>query len=212
MPLKLSQITGTEVSFDLKSIHEGHHRVTYRGLTALRSPFDYVIYQMIICEVQPDLIIEIGTNFGGSAYYMADLLECLGKGVVHSIDIEDKASGLLSMHPRIQLFTHGWEQYDIELAKEFEKIIVIEDSSHSFENTLNVMNRFSPLVSCESYLIVEDGIITKLKMAGTYNGGPLAAISTFLKQHDEFVIDRRWCDMFGRNATFNVNGYLKRTK
>ena len=42
---------------------------------------------MIICEVKPDLVIEIGTNIGGGALYIADLLDSLGKGIVHTIDI-----------------------------------------------------------------------------------------------------------------------------
>jgi hypothetical protein len=31
-----------------------------------------------------------------------------------------------------------------------------------------------------------------------------------LPLHPEFFVDRKWCDMFGKNATFNVNGYLKK--
>lgn len=25
-----------------------------------------------------------------------------------------------------------------------------------------------------------------------------------------FVIERRWCDLFGKNVTFNPDGYLKK--
>jgi len=47
-------------------------------------------------------------------------------------------------------------------------------------------------------------------MVKEYNGGPLAAIKTFLKDNNEFIIDRKWCDFYGVNTTFNVNGYLKK--
>jgi cephalosporin hydroxylase len=59
---------------------------------------------------------------------------------------------------------------------------------------------------------VEDGIINELGMEKLYNGGPLKAIREFLKTDDRFEVDIKWRDMFGKNATFNVNGYLKRIK
>ena len=45
------------VSFDSRSIYTGHHKVTYKGIKTIKCPFDYVIFQMIIFEVRPDLII-----------------------------------------------------------------------------------------------------------------------------------------------------------
>jgi cephalosporin hydroxylase len=49
------------------------NKLLIKELKLTRRPFDYVIYQMIINEVKPDLIIEIGSNIGG-ALYIADLL------------------------------------------------------------------------------------------------------------------------------------------
>ena len=63
------------VNFNTKSICDGHHNVTYRGVKYIRCPFDYLIYQMVINEVKPDLIIEVGTNNGGGALYMADIMD-----------------------------------------------------------------------------------------------------------------------------------------
>ncbi|MCR4306656.1 MAG: hypothetical protein NUV42_01675, partial [Candidatus Yonathbacteria bacterium] len=69
------------VSFDSKTISDGHFHVTYRGISAIRCPFDYVMYQMIISELKPDLVIEIGTNHGGGALYIADLMDKIGEGM-----------------------------------------------------------------------------------------------------------------------------------
>ena len=201
-----------KVSFDVQSIYHGHHHVTYRGIPALRCPFDYVIYQMIISSLKPDLVIEIGTNIGGGALYLADLMNNIGNGMVHTIDIENKADEILSKHPRIKIFTQGWDNYNVKEAQGFAKILVIEDASHMYESTLGVLKKFSSLVSVGSYFIVEDGIISNLGMEKKYNGGPLRAIREFLKSNDKFVVDRYWCDFFGKNATFSVNGYLKRIR
>jgi cephalosporin hydroxylase len=200
------------VSFDFKTIDAGHHRVKYRGVDALRSPFDYVIYQMVISEVKPDLIIEIGTNFGGGALYMADLLRCLGRGEVHSIDISDKCPPVVKQHPHIRLFHDGWEGYDLATASKFGTVLVVEDGSHMYEGTLGAIVKFAPVVSVGSYLIVEDGIVDHLGRSSDFNGGPCRAIREFLPSHPDFTVDRRWCDFFGRNATNNVNGYLKKTQ
>jgi cephalosporin hydroxylase len=202
---------GERVSFSSESICERQFRVTYRGIEALRCPFDYVIYQMILSRLQPDLVIEIGTGDGGGAFYLADLMSIMDHGILHTIDIEHIAVEPLLRHPRIKLFKEGWEKYSLDEAKGFSRIIVIDDGSHIYEDTLGAMHKFAPLVSVGSYLIVEDGIVNRLGIEKIYNGGPLKAIREFLKSNKNFEVDRYWCDFFGRNATFNVNGYLKRT-
>jgi len=211
MILNLNKKNKDEViNVSIESIDNGHHKVTYRGVKAIRCPFDYLMYQMIISEVKPDLVIEIGTRIGGGAYYIADLLENLGNGIVHTVDIVDEVDSIVKRHPRIKFFTEGWVNYDIELTKKFNNILIIEDASHMYQDTLGVLNKFHSIVSKGSYLIVEDGIINELGLEKKYDGGPLRAIREFLPNHPEFIVDRKWCDMFGKNATFNVNGYLKK--
>jgi len=198
------------VHFDLKTIYNGHFNVMYRGIPMLRVPFDYVMYQMIICAVEPDLVIEIGTNFGGTTLYLADLMDTLGHGAIHSIDINSNAPELVRNHPRIKLFGNGWEGYDIREAAGFKKILIIDDASHMYEDVLGALEKFSPLVSPDSYYIVEDGIVNEVGLEEQYHGGPLRAIREFLPTHPEFKTDRSYCDFFGVNATWNVNGYLKK--
>ncbi|GEC73661.1 Cephalosporin hydroxylase [Flavobacterium flevense] len=199
-----------QVQFSIDSIYRGHHEVTYKGIKAIRCPFDYVIYQMIINEVKPDLVIEIGTNIGGGALYIADLLDMNGKGVIHTIDIVDMVDAKVREHNRIEFFTKGWLDYDLELTKGFNNILVIEDASHFYQDSIGILNKFHNVVSKDSYFIVEDGIINELGLEKDYKGGPLKALREFLPNHPEFFVDRKWCDMFGINATFNVNGYLKK--
>jgi cephalosporin hydroxylase len=200
----------TRVSFTLKEIDKGHHHTTYKGVKCIKSPFDYVIYQMIIGEVKPDLVIEIGSYQGGSALYLADLLELYGNGELHTIDIEDKIDNRVRGHKRIKIFSDGWENYDLSLVKHFKSVLVIEDSSHIYEDTLKVMRKFSPIVSPHSYLIVEDGIIDELGVSKEYGGGPVKAIKEFLATEKNFEIACQWTDFFGKNATFNTIGYLQK--
>lgn len=194
------------------TVYEGHQKITYRGISTIKCPFDYVIYQMILFELKPDLVIEIGTNKGGSTLYIADLMNILGKGEVHTIDISNKVDELAKKHPRIKTYSCGYQNYPLEDVKKFDKILVIEDATHIYEDSINCLNKFSVIVSVDSYYIVEDGIINELGMKKQFNGGPKRAIKEFLIDNHNFKIDNKWCNFFGVNATFNINGYLKRIK
>lgn len=109
-----------EFELNLQKIVDGHHKVTYRGIKMIKNPFDYLIYQMIINEVKPDLIIEIGTNHGGSSLYMSDMLDLTGKGEIHTIDVTKyHMDSLILDNKRIKRFTGGFQSYDLKNAEGF---------------------------------------------------------------------------------------------
>lgn len=208
---KVKQMDNT-VKFNIQSICDGHHKVTYRGVKAIRCPFDYVLYQMVILNVKPDLIIEIGTNAGGGSLYLSDLQQMYGGGTIHTIDIVDMVkSELVLNNENIVRFLGGYESYDLQNCSGYKKILVIDDGSHTYKDVKNSLNKFKDIVSIDSYFIIEDGILNELGYSD-YGGGPLKAIEEFLVSNSDFVVDRDSCDLFGKNATFNVNGYLKKIK
>jgi cephalosporin hydroxylase len=50
-----------------------------------------------------------------------------------------------------------------------------------------------------------------MRVAHLYDGGPLKAIEAFLNQGaGRYEVDRSLCDYFGKNVTWNVDGYLRR--
>lgn len=204
---------------DINRIQDGIGKMQYRGVNVLKFPFDYVLYQMIIFEVKPDLIIEIGTYGGGNALYMADLLDTFKiDGEVHTIDIHPQltpdmscGSDLVVTHPRIKYFNAGYQGYDLKNTEGKERILIIDDGSHKYEDVLNALRKFNHLIKKGSYFIVEDGNCYQLYPGSTeWNGGPMRAIDEFLKENNDFEIDRKWCDFYGEDSTFNTNGYLRR--
>ena len=197
--------------YRLRPVVLGHHCYTYRGVIARKSPFDLELYQLLVHEVRPDLIIEVGTNYGGGALYLADLLDNLGNGVVHTIDIQDHGvPDVVAGHPRIARFLSGWSEYPLEAAKGFDRVIVIDDGSHEFADVLGAMRRLSVLVTPGSYYVVEDGMLKAMGWARKYHGGPLRAIKAFVSENPSFEVDRRYCDFFGFNATFSPDGFLRK--
>ena len=201
------------INLDIHSIYGSHFNIKYRNIPAVKCPFDYVILQMILNEVKPDLVIEIGTLYGGTALYIADILNTLQNGIVHTLDIEHRViDSTVVNHERIRYFSSGgYATYDLSLTEGFEKILVIDDGSHNYEDVKASLEKFKNIVSVGSYFIVEDGaIIDTLGIRNTFNGGPIPAIEEFLKTNSDFIIDYRWTNFFGPTSTFNGIGYLKK--
>jgi cephalosporin hydroxylase len=89
---------------------------------------------------------------------------------------------------------------------------VIDDGSHQYHDVKMAFEKFKDVVSLNSYYIIEDGGLTELGYGETHNGGPLRAIEEIMKNTNQYEIDRKWCDFFGKNATFNTNGFLKKIR
>ena len=49
---------------------------TYKAIPTLKNPFDLALYSMLLWNLKPRSIIEIGSHRGGSALWLADQLRC----------------------------------------------------------------------------------------------------------------------------------------
>ncbi len=192
----------------------GIHRKTYWfGVPVWKIPFDLWIYQEIIYELKPELIIETGTAYGGSALYMANILYLIGQGKVITIDIDDTRKR--PKHPRITYLKGSSVSKEIldivknEYKKTKGNVIVILDSDHKKEYVLKELELYNSFVSKGSYLIVEDTNINGNPVYEEYGHGPMEAVKEFLKKNKNFQIDKTREKFF---VSFNPNGYLKRIK
>jgi cephalosporin hydroxylase len=197
----------------LDTIQRGTLAYTYKGIPTLKNPFDWALYPMLLWELRPRSIIEIGSNRGGSALWLADTMRTFGLPAhIHSVDLDPVTD---IEDPGITFHRGDADQLERDLSPGFMQalarpLLVIEDASHFRETTLAVLNFFHQWLLPGEYLIVEDGIINELGAADAYRGGPRAAIERFLAAHDEYEIDARYCDWFGTNVTYAVNGFLRR--
>lgn len=114
----------------------------YFGVSTRKNPLDFWVYQEMIFDLKPDVIVEIGTFCGGSALAFAHLCDCLGLGRVISIEKTrmNMVVDAVKKHPRIILI-EGDACQEIAQVKELindgDTVLVVEDSSHHFDNTLN---------------------------------------------------------------------------
>jgi desulfoferrodoxin-like iron-binding protein len=207
MEYNLNMPVKTAIAFMQKRIA---NKTYYFGVRTLKNPLDFWVYREIIAEVQPDVIIEVGTAYGGGAFALAHILDLLGKGRIISLDHQhDTVPQLVKEHPRITLFTgEACQSFSrvSETIRPGETVLVIEDSSHSYENTLAVLRTYGPLVTPGSYLIVEDSNCHHGVDVGPFPG-PYEAIDHFLRETDAFEVDRSRESFF---ITWNPRGYLRR--
>jgi cephalosporin hydroxylase len=89
-------------------------------------------------------------------------------------------------------------------------VLVIEDSAHSYRNTLEVLEKFGPHVSEGSYFIVEDTLAAVDGRRPHLEGGPIRALDEWLPCHPEFGNDLWWQDFFGPDLTNCHRGFLRR--
>lgn len=188
------------------------YKQTYwMGVLCEKCPLDLWIYQEIIFEVRPDLIIETGTRFGGSALFMAQILDVLGKGEIITIDIDDTITR--PEHPRIR-YVHGSSSdanlVESLLADRLEEVrLIILDSDHSKAHVVQELQLLASQVSVGSYLIVEDTNINGHPTFPEFGAGPYEAVEEFLETHPEFAVDETREKFL---ITFNPRGYLRRRR
>lgn len=194
---------------------------TWLGRPIWQNLFDIQTIQETIVELQPALIIECGTNLGGSSMYYAHLFDLLaaekrlkpGRGRIVTIDIE-KMHDL--SHPRITYLIGSSTAPEIfaqvkamaDAAAAAGPIMVILDSDHSMHHVRAELELYAPLVTPGSFCLVQDGVIDVLPNFAGGRPGPLPAIHDYLKTHPEFEIDRERCDRY--LITHHPDGWLRR--
>lgn len=168
----------------------------WRGLPLFKSVFDFALYPMLLWEVRPATVIELGSGTGASAVWLGDLLRMFGiDGHVYSVDLDtpdvqaENVSFIGGDCRRIErIFTpealsqlpHPW--------------VVIEDVH---VNTLGVLLHFAASVCPGDLLIVEDSCAkwADLERFERETGGM-------------FKVDTRYTDFFGRNMTSSADAIL----
>src|SRR5258708_1377481 len=165
------------------------HKYTYNfrwlGRPVIQLPQDLVALQELIWEVKPDLILETGIAHGGSLIMSASLLtlidyyeaieqgnvidprDCRRRVLGVDIDIRAHNREAIAAHPmshRIDMIQVSSIASDVvaevhAYAKNFKRIFVRLDSTHTHGHVLAELQAYAPLVSKESYWVVFETVI-----------------------------------------------------
>ena len=182
------------------------------GIPTQKCPLDLWIYQEIIYDVKPDVIVEAGTANGGGALFLAGICDFVGNGRVISIDIAN--ADKKPKHKRIDYLLGSSTSEEIVRKvkgsiKEHDKVMVILDSDHSKSHVLDELRIYNKLVTKGSYLVVEDTNINNHPVSSNFGPGPMEAVEVFLQENHDFVIDKRKEKFY---LTFNPKGYLRKMR
>jgi cephalosporin hydroxylase len=180
------------------------------GAIVAKMPTDLWVYQEILFETRPQLIIECGTVHGGSALYFASLFDLLGEGSVVTVDVETQPDR--PVHPRVTYLTGSSTAPEMAeqlraLAAAHERVMVILGSDHSQAHVAGELELYAPLVTNGCYLVVEDSVVNGNPILPSYGAGPMEALHAFLPEHPEFRVDAAR-EKFG--STFFPSGFLER--
>ena len=196
---------------DVLYLSDAWNEARWLGSQALKNPLDLWVYQEIMVETRPELVIETGTYRGGSAHYLASICDLLGEGDVISIDVEPVRDDYPE-HARIK-YLGGRSSTDpgvldeVRARAEGRRVLVILDSDHTQHHVENELQAYAPLVPVGGYVIVEDSNIGQIRP--DLMPGPFQAVETFLAKTDEFAVDRSREKFL---ITFNPSGYLRRVR
>lgn len=185
---------------------------TWGGYPCMKVPGDLLMYQEIICQTRPEVIIETGTAYGGSALFLATVCDMISCGQVITVDLPRQNHLKLPEHPRITYLLGN--SVEPRIFREINKLVgnkstmVILDSDHSYEHVRDELHTYFPFVSQGKYLIVEDTNIGGNPVAPHLGLGPMAAVREFVKNHPYFKVDKSRERFY---MTYNPDGYLLRT-
>ena len=180
------------------------------GHRAEKCPLDLWVYQEIVCETRPDVIIETGTAAGGSALFLATICDLVRNGLVITVDVANL--GGRPEHSRIRYVTgSSTDEATVEcvraLIPEGARVMVILDSEHAMEHVLAELEIYCALVTPAGYLVVEDTNVNGHPIRPDFGPGPSEAVARFLAANEQFEVDAEREKFF---MTFNPGGYLRK--
>lgn len=182
----------------------------YRGVPIKKCPLDLWIYQEIVHDLRPELIVETGTADGGSAFFFGDLCDTVGSGRVVSVDID--ASDDRPRHDRVTYATGSSTDPAVvdqvrSMVPDLGPVLVVLDSDHARPHVQAELEAYAPFVTVGSYLVVEDTDINGHPVLPSFGEGPMEAVESFVSGRSDFVIDASREKFM---VTFNPSGYLLR--
>jgi len=149
----------------------GEYQTEVNGLRTWKMADDLDRYRRIIADTKPEVIVETGTKFGGSAVWFANF----GIDVI-SIDI----TGEHSAEAR-----HGWPHLHWLIGDSLDpavlsavadlidgrRAMVVLDSEHAAPHVVREIQEYGRFVTPGCYLVVEDGIFDLVDPSLAHLGG-----------------------------------------
>jgi cephalosporin hydroxylase len=217
-------VTMDEVAFAYDVWFEENQIFQYTswlGVYVQQDPSDAFAIQDMLWRVKPDLIVEVGTNTGGGAIFYATIMKAYNpNGKIVTLDVVPKPRNwnIKNAHRCVGCVVateHPWwgdgmityiqgrvtEKETRDKVDKFvadaKTVLVIEDASHRYPDTLQNVESIYQWVTVGSYLLVQDTKMDRFvgqlgKKYGKLKFGPMRSVDEFVAKHSNFVVDRRF--------------------
>jgi cephalosporin hydroxylase len=184
-------IRGTELGFRQMLYSQGAGTTFHwRGVPCFKSSYDIAIYSMLIDELRPGTIIELGSGAGGSALLFADL--CTSAGLTTQVISVDKEIGEVS-DPRIDFVRADcaeWLEVAAKSKPEFRRPCLVIEDFHG--DLAGFFGHLDSIIEAGDYLVIEDSFPKQKRISEVMADRP-------------YLIDSKYTDFFGANCTSAVN-------
>ena len=205
-----------------------HLHDSYAGISMSKFPEDLRVYEHLLWQSRANVVIEIGTQYGGSALWFRDRLFAMRRYFagpephVISLDVDNEAAvenlGRADRKYRETITLLKGDVSDPGLAQQVRRrlprkarCLVTEDSAHIFATTEAALVNYSDFVPVGGYFVVEDGCvdIDTMRPTDDWPRGVRPALDQWLatKQGSHFR-SRRDLEMYG--VTCHPRGFLQR--
>jgi cephalosporin hydroxylase len=207
-----------------------HTHDSYVGVPLSKFPEDLRTYEHLLWNDSPDMVIEIGTQAGGSALWFRDRLRTLA------------AYGRIRRAPRVISIdiSQAWAREhvtraDPDFAATIELVeadvrdpatvehvtglvgdarcFVVEDSAHEYDTTMASLTGFSRFVPDGGFFVVEDGCVDveELRVQEDWPRGVLPALHDWLATPAGQAFDvREDLELYGISC--HPSGFLQRRR
>jgi cephalosporin hydroxylase len=184
-----------EASWQTLETEAGHYQ-EHAGLGIWKSVDDLARYRVVIERDQPEVVVEIGTRWGGFAAWISDEF---GVSVI-TVDIE-RTPGRPDAWRRVR-YVRG-DSTSAAVARTVHRLVarrrcmVTLDGDHHAPVVEREIATYGPLVTPGCALVVEDGLADLLpadrarRLGGRIpeRGGPLRAVATTVYRRHEWIRD-----------------------
>ena len=193
------EIWGSEAPAHVIAMSQGVSSVMHwRGIPLLKSIFDVSLYMMMLWDLMPQTIIEIGSASGGSAAWLADLMVCYGFDC-HVYSLGYSQAGIAASQGDVL----AGRLYNIEESLPRDLLeslphpwLFVEDAH---VNVASVLEWIYTFARTGDYFVVED-TTSDIKEA--------EAARFMVKHQSEYKVDTFYTDFFGYNACSSRDRYL----
>jgi cephalosporin hydroxylase len=158
---------------------ESWQTTRWLGVQLFKLPNDLWVYQEILFEKRPDLIIELGTNHGGTTSYLAAICDLIEAGRIVTVDLHEREGR--PPHPRVTYLNGNSVGPEVlaqiaEAVRPEDTVMAILDSNHAQSHVAKELSRYAPLVTPDQYLIVEDTDLNGHPVREDFGPGPMEAV------------------------------------